>query len=633
MKKYQMLFVSLTVVILLGMVVGVSRAQRPAEIARQGEAQPLAAAGSAFTYQGALKKDGNPVNATCDMIFNLYDQAAGGALVAGPLNLSVPVANSLFTAKLDFGAGVFNGEARWLGIQVQCPGDAGYANLGRQELTPVPYALQAVGSPYQNVVVVALSGGDFTNVQQAIDSITDASAGNPYLVWIAPGTYNGAVVMKPYVHLQGAGQETTILTSNNGSDAWPPTAGGLTMAAYTSLRDLTLENTGTFTNNVTLLAPEGTTGALLSDVTVRVQGIATDKNAAIYQIGLISNITLVNVTALAENATMGNYGVYKNQALGMTLRGGSFTARGGYEAQALFQSGANTWLEAWDVTALGEEATDNAGLHNIFDAVVTLHGGSFTGRGGRYARGIFNYQAECTAEGVAVLGENGTDYTYGFYNGQDSTATVRGGSFTARGGDITYGIYNTSADLTAEGVTALGEDGASENSGLRNGTPSNVVLNGGSFTGRSGATAMGIHNQSNLEAYNVNALAVDGSINYGLYNESYGNAKLRGGSFTGRAGSSSRGIVVYNDTSFLEAEGIDILAEQGSSTNYGLEGGTDGTATITESVLDGTTYSVITTGGGGPLSISNSRLSGAWGGNVSCTAVSRGTTFNANGCP
>ena len=101
-----------------------------------------------------------------------------------------------------------------------------------------------LGAHYQNVVVVAKSGGDYTGVQAAIDSITDAAAGNPYLVWVAPGVYSETVTMKPYVHLQGAGQEATIITSTAGSSAWPPT-GYADLASDTSLRDLTVGNSGT----------------------------------------------------------------------------------------------------------------------------------------------------------------------------------------------------------------------------------------------------------------------------------------------------------------------------------------------------------------------------------------------------
>jgi hypothetical protein len=122
------------------------------------------------------------------------------------------------------------------------------------QLTPdtriaaVPYALQAqeaadadtvdglhaseLETHYQNVVVVAASGGDFTSVQAAIDSISDAAADNPYLVWVAPGVYNETVTMKPYVHLQGAGQEATVITSTASSGDWPPTQATLVLTSF-----------------------------------------------------------------------------------------------------------------------------------------------------------------------------------------------------------------------------------------------------------------------------------------------------------------------------------------------------------------------------------------------------------------
>jgi len=100
-----------------------------------------ASTGTAFTYQGQLKKGSDPVNANCLMEFRLYDQANGGNLVGGPIVPTVPVNNSQLTVLLDFGPSAFAGEARWLGIQVNCPGDSGYTDLGRQPITTVPYAL------------------------------------------------------------------------------------------------------------------------------------------------------------------------------------------------------------------------------------------------------------------------------------------------------------------------------------------------------------------------------------------------------------------------------------------------------------------------------------------------------------
>lgn len=65
---------------------------------------------------------------------------------------------------------------------------------------------------YKNLVVVAKDGGDFANPMNAINSITDASAENPYLVLIMPGIYDmggSVLITKPFVDIKGSGQKVT----------------------------------------------------------------------------------------------------------------------------------------------------------------------------------------------------------------------------------------------------------------------------------------------------------------------------------------------------------------------------------------------------------------------------------------
>jgi hypothetical protein len=105
-----------------------------------------AAVGTAFSYQGQLRKAGGPVNGTCDMTFRLYDAATLGTPVGSPQVSAVPVANGLFTVVLDFGGAAFSGDARWLEVAVKCAGDTAFTTLSpRQSITPAPYALALPG--------------------------------------------------------------------------------------------------------------------------------------------------------------------------------------------------------------------------------------------------------------------------------------------------------------------------------------------------------------------------------------------------------------------------------------------------------------------------------------------------------
>jgi len=105
--------------------------------------------GTAFTYQGQLKSEGQPYTGTCDFQFGLYDVPTEGTSLGDPIVLTeVPLNEGYFTVQLDFGAGAFMGEARYLDISVRCPAGTGDYTLlePRQELTATPYALYAINN-------------------------------------------------------------------------------------------------------------------------------------------------------------------------------------------------------------------------------------------------------------------------------------------------------------------------------------------------------------------------------------------------------------------------------------------------------------------------------------------------------
>jgi hypothetical protein len=105
----------------------------------------LLAQGTAFSYQGELNIGGSPANGNYDFTFTLYNASTS---VAGPVtNSTVPVANGLFTAVVDFGPGVFTGTNYWLGIGVRTHGVGNFTALTpREPLLPTPYAVFATSS-------------------------------------------------------------------------------------------------------------------------------------------------------------------------------------------------------------------------------------------------------------------------------------------------------------------------------------------------------------------------------------------------------------------------------------------------------------------------------------------------------
>lgn len=101
-----------------------------------------------------------------------------------------------------------------------------------------------------NVRVVQKSNTDTTgriygNIQSAINSITNASATNPYVVKVMPGVYDlgtSSLQMKEYVTLEGSGKENTIITSSVNDTSAACLVGTIIMTNNSSLKNVTVKN-------------------------------------------------------------------------------------------------------------------------------------------------------------------------------------------------------------------------------------------------------------------------------------------------------------------------------------------------------------------------------------------------------
>lgn len=163
---------------------------------------------------------------------------------------------------------------------------------------------------YANVLVVAKSGGDFTDPVTAVNSITDSSATNPYLVKIMPGVYDigaGTISMKPYVDVEGAGANVTVIAARNF---------GVMLSDDAELRSLTVEITnatysevaaitgsGGSLNYVTVLADDP--GATVNGILLDRAGTTTLNNVSVYaSSGMVWGIHITSGDADLHNVTV-----------------------------------------------------------------------------------------------------------------------------------------------------------------------------------------------------------------------------------------------------------------------------------------------------------------------------------------
>jgi hypothetical protein len=92
-----------------------------------------------------------------------------------------------------------------------------------------------------NTVQVWPGGAQFSTIQAAINSITNASPQMQYQVSVGPGTYSENVTMKDYVYLMGAGETATIITATGQPNF---ATGVVNSASNCGISDLAIVATG-----------------------------------------------------------------------------------------------------------------------------------------------------------------------------------------------------------------------------------------------------------------------------------------------------------------------------------------------------------------------------------------------------
>lgn len=87
-------------------------------------------------------------------------------------------------------------------------------------------------------ITVGKSNAEFALVQNAIDSILDASAINQYAIYVYPGIYEENLNISAYIHVIGVDKRACILKTSDGETI-------AALYAYSSIRNMTLIKEGT----------------------------------------------------------------------------------------------------------------------------------------------------------------------------------------------------------------------------------------------------------------------------------------------------------------------------------------------------------------------------------------------------
>jgi hypothetical protein len=433
---------------------------------------PLAtwAEGTAFTYQGQLRSDGNPASGTYDLTFTLYTTGSGGTPVAGPVtNNAVVVTNGLFTVTMDFGASVWNGATNWLEIAVQTNGGSGFATLTpRQEVAPTPYAITA-----GNLTGSGLSG-TYAN-QIDLNNVANQFTGH--------FTGNGSgVTGVNALTLNGLAASNFWQTAGNAG-----TTAGNNFIGTTDNQPLELHINGQRALRLepdTNGAPNVIGGSSVNYVSSGVIGATIGGGGAVnYSGSTYSN----SVTAIFGTVSGGFQNVTGGEIA--TISGGFFNTASGIGA--FIGGGAENNASNGGSTVGGGQNNTNSG------GGATIAGGEFnvaSGNGAFIGGGGFDgfiWQGNVASGAASVVSGGLTNLATNNY------ATVGGGSNNLSGGlgsTVGGGIINT----------ATGDYSTASGGNLNFATGLDAAIGGGSqnaAVGEDSAVAGGIANHAGDEAF------------------------------------------------------------------------------------------------------------------------------------
>ena len=284
------------------------------------------------------------------------------------------------------------------------------------------------GKPLKNIVTVAKAGGKFTDPVAAVNSITDASSTNPYLVVIAPGVYTltHTLIMKPWVDVMGSGENVTKLTGGI-SDSVMWNSAIVYLQNDTVLSNLTIENVGGNKYSIGVFSEGGS-----SLKPAKIWKVSVDSTGGIYN----SSIMVYFSSAIITDVNASCQGGLTNEAISIlhssAIINRVYASASGNSSQrnsGVVSGYSNTELN--DVRVSADDGIENDGLYNYYTTVQMTQVQAI-GKGGTKNYGMSNIMGGCylNIRRSTVIGE-----TYGVYDSNPdsgktffSQSTISGGT-------------------------------------------------------------------------------------------------------------------------------------------------------------------------------------------------------------